>query len=313
MVQSIGTTAASAQLSGTGTITGFSTMSSSGVILAVVFCESTETSPTAYAMSGPLGSPYNFNLVGAYINGDEQSIYLFAMPFTAALVNATFTLTPSGQNSEYFGFVLIEAMGSQNSTDPVGTPNWGTSTGTNIGGLPPAATTVSATSNAGQNVLYVTNQTSFVFYNTIVVNAGGPTQESVNIGGVGNGILYVTNLKYTHNAGEPVTMTGTQIIITNANDMILGLVMDEAGQTDVIVGANGYTTAISTTNFSANVGAACGVVYLVVNAIGTYNPTATDTNGGQWVVGAVAIKAAVAAPPPPPLTRPPLHSGWPAA
>jgi len=42
MVQSIGTTAASAELSGTGSITGFSSVASSGVLLAYVFTNGAE-------------------------------------------------------------------------------------------------------------------------------------------------------------------------------------------------------------------------------------------------------------------------------
>ncbi len=218
--QNIGNAAASTQLATPGgSIVGFSSAASNGVLLAAVFCSQVESSPTAYSMSG---GGLTWSLVAAYLNGPlgpivGQSIYLFAAPFSALINGQTFTLTNNGQNSGHFGFILIEAQGSQNVYDP------GSSLATQIG-----------------------NSTS---------------------------------------------MTAAPITTANANDMILGLCFALYAGTDVISGSGGYSTAISTSNFSASIGAAAALVYLLASGTGTYTPTANNVRGGPWVMCAIAIEA----------------------
>jgi hypothetical protein len=292
MAQGVGNVAASSQLSGTGSITGFSSAQSSGLLIAAVFCSGVETSTSVYTMSG---ASLTWSFITAWIGGVGQSIFLFAAPFSATISSQTFTLTWHSPISSRCGFVLVELDGTQLTTDG-SIYIYGSASGTNLGGQSLFTTTVSSSSPSGQKALVVTNPTGMISQKAIVVNPGGSTEEMLIIGSVsGYTINCTTSLIYTHNAGETVT-EGTAITTSNASDIVLGIFASLAGGTDAIVAGSGYTLAITTSNFSANCGAAFGVVYQVLSAAGTQNPTATDSNGGTWESLTIAFEASGVAP-----------------
>ena len=309
MAQSIGTTAASSELSGTGSITNFTSAASSGVLLSFVFSNGAETASSVFTMGG--GS-LTWGFVAAYFlptsGAGGQSIFMFAAPFAASISATTFTLTPHAPNSSRWGFILVEADGSQNTYDPAPAgsgllanlfPATGVINSTSVGGISPASTTVLLSSPSGQKFLSVVSGTGagFKISNVASVNNGGGTAEQLLISTIGaTSLTMSTNLVNTHSPGEPVSMTGTAITTTNTNDIILAAVVDSSGGTDTIVGSGGYTTAISTQNFHLDVGSACGVIYQVVSSTGTYNPTCTTTNGGITIMSVIAIEATSVAP-----------------
>lgn len=92
-------------------------------------------------------------------------------------------------------------------------------------------------------------------------------------------------------SGTGTSLASGSYTTLNPNDMLLGLMMDEAGGTDTITGTSGYTTAISSQNFHSNTGAAVGVVYKVVSSAGSGQAaSASITSGSPWVASGVAIE-----------------------
>ena len=297
MAQAPGTTAASAELTGAGTITGFSSAQTSGVLVAVVFCSGTETSSGAFTMGGG-GLTWGF--VAAFLSGvggvnpAVQSIFVFSAPFSSAVSSQTFTLTPHSPVSGHFGFVLVECEGSKNTFEP-SLPSISSLNSTSISLQAANTTLTSAGAAGGQPVVVVGNANGFGAGSQVLLNQPGTSQSEVlTIQSVAAGALTMTtNLVNTYlNVNGPTSVI-LLCVTANANDMVLGCIVDEAGGTDTIVGAGGYTTAITTQNFKANVGAACGVIYKVVSTTSQQNnPSATTTNGGPTALLAIAIEAA---------------------
>lgn len=302
----IGTSAASAELSGSGSITGFTTATTSGVLLAIVICNNDETNTTGSIFTFGDLAGLTWGFVGAFTvgggGGNTQSIFLYSAPFSSQITNDTITKTNHvGIVSARQSFMVVECESSQNSFEGVigaATLITGSANSKNLGGQTTRLPLTTQTDNAGQNQLHATT-TGISPTNVLLVNPGGATQEWVFPTGASAGIITCqNNLVHTHFAGETVQLQ-TAVTTLNANDMILGIMESEAGGTDTIVGAGSFTTAISTQNFHANTCAAAGVVYQDVTSAGTYNPSATDTNGGVWISCTIAIKAAPSGTPAP--------------
>jgi len=299
MVQSIGTTAASAELTGTGTITGFSSAGTSGVLTAVVFCGGTEVSTGAFTMAG---GGLTWALVGAYINGTLptaalQSMFIFSAAFSSAVSSQTFTLTPHSPQSSHFGFILVELEGTKNTFEP-GSFAISAQNSTSISIAASNTNLTSAGAAAGQPVVVVGQPAGFAPGDTVFLSQPTiPQSETLTVSSVAAGqLVMTTNLVNTYlNANGPTSVT-LLCATTNANDIVLGCVIVENGAADAVVGAGGYTTAFTTAAFVANTAAAAGMVYLVVSSTSqTNNPQATSTAGTPIAMLAVAFEAATGA------------------
>jgi hypothetical protein len=113
MGATIGNTYTTGEVSGANPSQAGVTTGPNALVLVFLGCNAIETSGSAYSVSDNSGQGLTWTrLLGPPGLASGQGMYVFGASTSAGFNNVTISVTPSGQNSSYAGFMTVEVDGS---------------------------------------------------------------------------------------------------------------------------------------------------------------------------------------------------------